>query len=94
MRNGTQTRVKAKTGEFSFLKSALSNIISETQDELDPTKCTGGGIMGLMMFVAVSCNHRVSDSPCQEAKSCKRIHLGPQLTHRPRIGSELCDRCF
>lgn len=62
MRNGTQTRVKAKTGEFSFLKSALSNIISETRDELDPTKCTGGGIMGLRMFVAVSCNHRVSDS--------------------------------
>lgn len=85
--------LKPRPENFLFFKSALSNIISETRDELDP-KCTGGGIMGLMMFVAVSCNHRVSDSPCQEAKSCKRIHLGPQLTHRPRIGSELCDRCF
>lgn len=54
--------LKPRPENFLFFKSALSNIISETWDELDPTKCTGGGIMGLMMFVAVSCNHRVSDS--------------------------------
>lgn len=54
--------LKPRPENFLFFKSALSNIISETRDELDPTKCTGGGIMGLMMFVAVSCNHRVSDS--------------------------------
>lgn len=53
--------LKPRPENFLFFKSALSNIISETRDELDP-KCTGGGIMGLMMFVAVSCNHRVSDS--------------------------------
>lgn len=54
--------LKPRPENFLFFKSALSNIISETRDELDPTKCTGGRIMGLMMFVAVSCNHRVSDS--------------------------------
>lgn len=53
--------LKPRPENFLFFKSALSNIISETRDELDP-KCTGGGIMGLRMFVAVSCNHRVSDS--------------------------------